>query len=351
MIRTSLRVFAAILIAILIWWVGPLFAFGIYHPLGPVWVREILVALVLIWGFWPTLARLWARLAMSPRQVKVAPKTKQLDFVDKHLRNLDQQLKERWRKEPRGRWKRWVGTLTREHRAMLPWYLVLGSEGSGKTSLVAKAVSVSGSLQDRVLGSDATYGRGDDFNFRITREAVWFDVGGRWSLRAGAGADEAEFDAWRKLLRGMRRLRKGAPISGVVLCVDGLDMVDAPLDARKRLADSVRARLEEMREAFGQQVQVYVALNGLDRLDGAVSTLSLLDASKWAKGVGFSLPDDGAEADAARADANWQHALQGLQQRVQQQVLYSAPAATEVSMNHAQLRFVETLSRLRNNFV
>lgn len=32
MIRTSLRVFAAILIAILIWWVGPLFAFGIYHP-------------------------------------------------------------------------------------------------------------------------------------------------------------------------------------------------------------------------------------------------------------------------------------------------------------------------------
>lgn len=206
MIRTSLRVFAAILIAILIWWVGPLFAFGIYHPLGPVWVREILVALVLIWGFWPTLARLWARLAMSPRQVKVAPKAKQLDFVDKHLRTLDQQLKERWRKEPRGRWKRWVGALTREHRTMLPWYLVLGSEGSGKSSLVAKAVSVSGSLQDRVLGSDATYGRGDDLNFRITREAVWFDVGGRWSLRAGA--DEAEFDAWRKLLRGMRRLRR-----------------------------------------------------------------------------------------------------------------------------------------------
>lgn len=349
MIRTSLRVFAAILIAILIWWVGPLFAFGIYHPLGPVWVREILVALVLIWGFWPTLARLWARLAMSPRQVKVAPKAKQLDFVDKHLRTLDQQLKERWRKEPRGRWKRWVGALTREHRTMLPWYLVLGSEGSGKSSLVAKAVSVSGSLQDRVLGSDATYGRGDDLNFRITREAVWFDVGGRWSLRAGA--DEAEFDAWRKLLRGMRRLSRGAPISGVVLCVDGLEMIDAPLDARKRLADSVRARLEEMREAFGQQVQVYVALNGLDRLDGAVSTLSLLEASKWVKGVGFSLPDDGAHADAARADASWQHALQGLQQRVQQQVLYSAPAATEVSMNHAQLRFVETLSRLQKGLV
>ncbi|MET5020033.1 hypothetical protein AAHH78_33665, partial [Burkholderia pseudomallei] len=94
----------------------------------PVWVREILVALVLIWGFWPTLARHWARLAMSPRQVKVAPKAKQLDIVDKHLRTLDQQLKERWRKEPRGLWKRWFGALTREHRTMLPWYLVLGSE-------------------------------------------------------------------------------------------------------------------------------------------------------------------------------------------------------------------------------
>ncbi|MBB5413876.1 type VI secretion system protein ImpL [Paraburkholderia sp. HC6.4b] len=349
MIRTSLRVSVAILVALLIWWVGPLFAFGIYHPLGSVWVREVLVGLVLSWGCWPTLARLWARLAMSPRQIRVAPQARQLDFVDGYLRELDRQLKARWRKEPGSRWQRWSGALTRAYRTRLPLYLVLGAQGSGKTSLVAKAAGSSGARYDGVPGADATYARGDDFNCRVTHDAVWIDIGGRWSLRPDAG--EAELGAWRKLLRGIRRLRKDAPVSGVVLCVDSAGMVDAPIDTRKELADAVRARLEDVRDAFGQQAPVYVALNGVDRLDGAVSMLSLLDASKWANGMGFALPDDDAQADASRADSVWQQALLGLQQRVQQQVLYSAPAAADVSTNHAQLRFVETLSRLHKALV
>ncbi|MDN7638802.1 type VI secretion system membrane subunit TssM [Burkholderia cepacia] len=345
MIRTSVRVFIAILIALLIWWVGPLFAFGIYHPFGPVWVREVLVAAVLAWGVWPLLARLWARLAMSPRQIRIPKQAvRENDFVGERLRNLDRQLKARWQREPRSRWKHWTGALRREHRATMPWYLVLGAERSGKTNLVAKALDAAGSDAQRALAVDPLVTRGDDFNFRIASDAVWFDIGGRWNVRDNI--DDTAFDAWKKLLRGLRRLRGDAPISGVVLCVDSASLVDTPQEVRKRLADVVRRRLSEMHEVFRQEAQVYVALNGIDRLDGAISMLSLMDAERWANGVGFCLPDDADEANAAAAGASWQGAMQHLQQRVQQQVLFAAPAATGVETNYAQLRFVESLSQL-----
>ncbi|KVN21660.1 type VI secretion protein IcmF [Burkholderia pyrrocinia] len=344
MIRNSLRVFVAVLIAVLIWWVGPLFALGIYRPFAPVWVREILVAAVLVWGLWPTLARLWARLAMSPRRVRTSQPAARSDFIDERLRDLDRQLKARWQREPRSGWQHWAGVLSRQHRAALPWYVVLGAEGSGKTSLVAKAVNAAGSDMERSLAIEPLDSRGGDFDFRIASDAVWFDIGGRWNLRDGI--DDTSLDAWKKLLHGLRRLRGGAPVNGVVLCVDSESMVDAPLEVRKRLADVVYRRLTEMREVFGQQAQVYVALNGIDRLDGAVSMLSLLDAGRWASGVGFCLPEQASDEGAAAAGASWQGALQHLQQRVQQQVLFSAPAATEVAANYAQLRFVETLSQL-----
>ncbi|WDD92304.1 hypothetical protein Bsp3421_002303 [Burkholderia sp. FERM BP-3421] len=145
MIRTSLRVLVAILIAVLIWWVGPLFALGIYRPFAPLWVREVLVAAVLVWGLWPALARLWARLAMSPRRVRTPQPAARADFIDERLRDLDRQLKARWQREPHGRRQRWAGALRRQHRTLLPWYLVMGAEGSGKTNLVAKAVNAAGS--------------------------------------------------------------------------------------------------------------------------------------------------------------------------------------------------------------
>ncbi|MDN7592094.1 type VI secretion system membrane subunit TssM [Burkholderia seminalis] len=344
MIRTSLRIFVAILVSLVIWWVGPLFAFGIYHPFGAVWVREVLVTAVLVWGLWPTLARLWVRLAMSPRQAGTPRRAVRSDFVDERLRDLDRQLKARWLREPRSRWKHWVGLLCRQHRSALPWFLVLGPEGSGKSHLVAKALDAAGTDAERSLAVDPLGSRGDDFDFRLSKDAVWLDIGGRWNLRDGS--DDAALDAWKKLLLGLRRLRGGSPISGVVLCVDSAALVDAPLETRKRLADVVRRRLAEMHEVFGQQAQVYVALNGVDRLDGAVSMLSLVAATNWANGVGFCLPDDAVETNAVAAGASWQGALQHLQQRVQQQVLFAAPAATGVEANYAQLRFVETLSQL-----
>ncbi|OJB06779.1 type VI secretion protein IcmF [Burkholderia ubonensis] len=344
MIRTSLRIFVALVAALVIWWVGPLFALGIYRPFAPVVVREGLVAAVIIWGLWPALARLGSRLALSPRRTSASRPLARVDFVDERLRDLDRQLKARWLREPRSRWKHWMGVLRRQHRTVLPWYLVLGAEGSGKTNLVAKAVNAAGSDIERTLAVEPLNSRGDDFNFRTASDAVWFDIGGRWNLRDGI--DDAALDAWKKLLQGLRRLRGSAPISGVVLCVDSASLVDLPLEVRKRLADAVHRRLVEMREAFGQEVQVYVALNGMDRLDGAISMLSLVDAGRWAGGVGFCLPEQARDESAAEAGASWQVALQDLQQRVQQQVLFSAPAATEVAANYAQLRFVETLSQL-----
>jgi type VI secretion system protein ImpL len=349
MIRLGFRFLIALLLCALIWWIGPQFAIGIYRPFAGVLVREILITLVLAWGLWPILTRLWMRLAMSPRKVSAPKSSAPPDFIDQCLRELDRQLKTRWLREPRSRWQHWGGLLRREYRSALPWYLVLGTEGSGKTHLVASAANQVLDETQPAYAIDSAGQMGDDLAFRITGEAVWFDIGGRWNLRDGD--DENLRASWQKLLRGLRRLHGGAPVNGVVLCVDSAMMLDASLETRKRLADAARRRIGEIHEIFGQRVQVYVALNGLDRLDGAISTLSLVDGGRWHDGVGFCLPEDPVEENAAAARAGWQHALDQLLQRVQHQVLYSAPSADEASTNFAQLRFVETLSRMHRSLL
>jgi type VI secretion system protein ImpL len=69
MMRTSFRVLIALLIAALIWWIGPLIAIGIYHPLGWVFLRQVLVVAVLLWGFWPLLVRLWIWISSGARSL------------------------------------------------------------------------------------------------------------------------------------------------------------------------------------------------------------------------------------------------------------------------------------------
>lgn len=103
MIRQSMRVLIALLIALAIWWIGPLISIGVYRPLGWALLRQILVAAALIWGFWPLLSWLWGRLTAAPRSFRRAPKPAPEpepdpgppDYISDTLQQLERQLSRR----------------------------------------------------------------------------------------------------------------------------------------------------------------------------------------------------------------------------------------------------------------
>ncbi len=56
MIRRMLILIIALVLCYIVWWIGPLIAIGPYFPLGGVWVRKIIIALILFWALWPFVA-------------------------------------------------------------------------------------------------------------------------------------------------------------------------------------------------------------------------------------------------------------------------------------------------------
>jgi len=345
MMRTTLRIFIALALAALIWWIGPLIAIGVYRPLAGLLVRQIIVTIILVWGFWPLLARLWGLLAMGPRHFKPAPKARSYDPITGRLRNLDRQLLARWSRQTHSRWQQWTNRFARRHLQALPWLLLLGPSGSGKTRMI-----LSGSALAAVShGAAATAWEGDaggsDLNCWIGDNAVWLDAPGRWA--DSEALDEAGQRDWHLLLKGLRSLRSPAPLNGVVLTVDLQQLLTAPLETRRQLAAALHARLVDLGERLRQQPCVYLALTGLDKLDDAVAVLTTMNSQQWSGGLGFALPAPVADADAALLLAQWQEALQGLEERLQQQVLFSAPNTADPQLNRGLLRFADLVSQLR----
>lgn len=332
-----LRVFWALLFAALIWWIGPLISIGVYRPLGWLFLRQCLVVGFLIWGFWPWLVILWAKFGMGVRQFQVAPSINSVDPLTGRLKDLDRHLKAKWLRQTRSRWQHLFGLAFKEHRQSLPWYLVIGPEGSGKTSWIAQ-LSAQGASFEKTEA---------EVNFWLTQTGVWFDTPGRWM--AGKGMSDSDQHTWHQLLQGLRQLRGArSVVNGVILCVDIDYLLRESLEERKRLAESIRERLIDTQERWGLTANVYVALTGLDKVVGANALLSQMDAKQLSQGIGFVLPFMGI--DSVRNDEQWRQALLEMEARVQTQVLYNAAHDTSQKGGH-QLPFVEFLARLRSPLV
>jgi type VI secretion system protein ImpL len=341
MIRIVSRIFLAVLLAAIVWWIGPLVAIGIYRPLEWSATRLILVALVLAWGCWPTLSGLGYRFAARVRRDTPSVRRLEPDAIAGRVQDLECRLRDRWQRQTPAPLARWWGRLNQRHRALLPFLLVLGPPSSGKTQLIAAAQGSVDHGRDADAAMAAAPEGGGNPGFRLAKDAVWIDTRGGWATHDGM--NEVEREVWTRLLQTLRGLRVSRPLDGVVICLDCAQLASMPEEGRKALAETLRARLRDLGEAHAQVVPLYLALSRLDKLDGAVAMLALMASQRWADGLGFAL---GQPIGTADVSSQWRAAWLALEDRVQRQVLHLAPQA-DVTANRNQLRFVEALGQLR----
>ncbi|HEY4082029.1 MAG TPA: type VI secretion system membrane subunit TssM [Burkholderiaceae bacterium] len=352
MIRLSLRIIIGCLLAVIVWWVGPLLSIGIYKPFGWLLLRQVLTGLILFWTFWPLIVYLWGALSMGARRVRPAPrisKQESMDSLLRRLRDLDGYLRDLWLKNRTGWRVRWQLRRQAPHRTVNPWFMVLGAAGSGKTTLIRRGgIALKGSAD--LVGPDGSEdGHTVDCNFWHAGNAIWFDVNGQWMEPGGADA-HAGLDEWRSLLSGLRGYGRRPALDGVLLCVDGDWLLKSSAEGRKRSADAMRARLVDLTETMMLRLPVYLAITGLDRIPGAVAFLGALDDSMLEQGIGFGLPvaETGPNI-GAQVGAQLEEAMQSMEQRVQALLLRLAPSAMDPAINHERLMFVENMSGLRRH--
>ncbi|MDR2365064.1 MAG: type VI secretion system membrane subunit TssM, partial [Zoogloeaceae bacterium] len=282
---------------LLIWYAGPLFAFGETRPLESVEARCGLIGLFLflfllrfLLGRWRA-GRMNERISGMLRSIlSVDPASAdegQIDVLrDRFTEALNVLRKARFEDTHTTLW----GRITRHGRYVyeLPWYTIIGAPGVGKTTALLNS-GLSFPLAKQI-GAAAIRGAGGTrhCDWWFTNEAVFLDTAGRYTTHeTDAEADKAE---WLGFLSLLKKNRSRQPINGVLVMLAVSDLLELTQEDRQAYAATLRCRLDELRNDLGMSFPVYLLVNKCDLLLGFNEYFSALDRAGRAQVWGFTLP-------------------------------------------------------------
>ena len=284
----------AIGLAIVLWFLSGLIVIHGYRPLESDESR--LIAIAVVFGIWLvanviiTLVKRQANRMMISQLTSVDSQADTSSTTAEELNQLRTRLQEALgllRKTASGR--RWG----RDYLYQLPWYVMIGPPGSGKTT----ALLTSGLKfpLSNTLGRDPLKGIGGTRNcdWWFTEEAILLDTAGRYTTQdSDPQSDQA---AWLGFLNLLKTHRPRQPINGVVIVLSLSDIAQRDPSERLGHAQAIRQRLNELYEHFGLRFPVYVLFTKADLIAGFVEYFDALNKTEREQVWGVTLPLDKAE--------------------------------------------------------
>lgn len=173
----------------------------------------------------------------------------------------------------------------RDARYRIPWVLMMGAEGSGKTA-VADSIDLPRPFP---TGEDE---RGNDgIRWGFFEQGVLLDVPGEWMQRRGGTAGQAH--EWRTFLRLLQWYRPGRPLDAVVLTLPADELAGPTASGRQALlarAEGLREALAEAQRRLGVRAPVHVLVTRCDRIPGFTATCREIPQAARDELFGWSSP-------------------------------------------------------------
>ena len=318
--RWFLSLLGTAALAALVWFIGPLFGFAGTEPLAPEarrwWVIGILFVLWLLWQIVSAVAarlrnrRLMEQLAAGPAAPPDPTQAASAEELATLKRRFDEALTLLKGSEARrGLGGHWV--------YQLPWYLIIGPPGCGKTTALVNS-GLRFPLAER-LGQDPIQGVGGTRNcdWWFTDQAVLLDTAGRYTTQDSyAQVDSA---AWTGFLALLKKHRPRRPINGVLVAISLSDLLQLTPAERDAHAQAIRLRIQELYSTFRIRVPIYVLFTKADLVAGFMEFFADLgkEGREQVWGMTFPFdPDPAAPASLAGFPAEHQALSQRLGQRL-----------------------------------
>jgi len=252
-----------LLLAAFIWFAGPYFAFAEVKPLESVTARLVAIALVVVlWGVATLLRQLRAARA-GQRIAKAVIRQQEAAPAGGADAREAQQLRERFEEAVTA-----LKTTQRGSGSLyeLPWYVIIGPPGSGKTTALVNS-GLSFPLAQR-FGKEALRGVGGTRNcdWWFTDEAVFLDTAGRYTTQdSDESADSA---GWQAFLEQLKKYRKRRPVNGLIVAFSASDlMTQSPRERDANIA-AVRRRLDEINRHLRISLPIYLMVTKCDLVAG-----------------------------------------------------------------------------------
>jgi len=260
-----LQVVGLVCVALLIWFVGPLIAVADSYFLASDFAR--LLAIVIVISLWAlNLLRLhWVAKKRNEQLMEDLSSSHQVELREEQAtaeeqgvisERFDEALEILQSSGKKGKFALYE----------LPWYIIIGPPGSGKTTALVNS-GLHFPLAEK-LGSEAIQGIGGTRNcdWWFADEAVMIDTAGRFTTQdSHESVDRA---AWQQFMDLLKSNRPQQPINGAIVAMSMADLMQQSDDERRQCAKTIRKRVEELQQNLGIRFPIYFTFTKCDLIPG-----------------------------------------------------------------------------------
>ena len=144
----------------------------------------------------------------------------------------------------------------------LPWYLVVGEPGAGKTEAIRHCnVGFPPGMQDELQGAGGTI----NMNWWFTNHAIMLDTAGKLMFEEVAPGSTGE---WREFLGLLRRSRPNCPINGLVLVIPADSLIKDTPEAIAKKASRIAQQLNTIQSVLDVRFPVFILITKTDLING-----------------------------------------------------------------------------------
>ncbi|HXU81316.1 MAG TPA: type VI secretion system membrane subunit TssM [Polyangia bacterium] len=173
-----------------------------------------------------------------------------------------------------------LGRSGRDALGMLPWYVIIGPPGAGKTTALRNS-----GLKFPYAAKGGVRGVGGTRNcdWWLTNEAIILDTAGRWST------EDDDREEWLAFLDLLHNTRPKKPINGILLAVS-LAELQGDEEEIEALARKLRERIDEVVSRLEMVIPVYLLITKCDLIPGFIELFGDLRDKERGQIWGTTLP-------------------------------------------------------------
>ncbi len=144
----------------------------------------------------------------------------------------------------------------------LPWYIVCGEPGSGKTEAVRRCkVGFPPGLQDEMQGAGGTI----NMHWWFTNHAVLIDTAGKLLFQETPPGTTTE---WTEFLNLLRTSRPHCPINGLLLVIPSESLIKDSFEEIESKAGKIARQLNTIQRTLDVRFPVFVLITKCDKIVG-----------------------------------------------------------------------------------
>ena len=164
---------------------------------------------------------------------------------------------------------------------VLPWYMVMGESGSGKTTAITRS-RLTPMLRETAQTKQIVQTNNCDWWF--FSEAIVLDTAGRYVSPVG---DSNDHDEWDYLLTLFNKYRAREGLNGLVIAIDAPTLLTGDIATIESRGRSLRDRIDQLMRLFEKRFPIYIMITKCDQIYGFSQWADQLSDDQSQEAMGF----------------------------------------------------------------